>query len=154
MKKKIITGFMIAGILMITFGFINNKLQSANGEKHSFDKSTANGYRNRDGKTYRLFGKGEYQVLDTAYFSLYYGYEQVEKSKGKSLVKTDEYFFSRTTESPIQLLTVENLKMAFPDNLPFHYAIEAEFKSDQELIAYDPYYKGYKLKYVYNQSLK
>ena len=94
------------------------------------------------------------RVLDTAYFYLYYRYEQVEKLKGKSLIKTDEYFFSKNSESPIQLLTVENLKRAFPDNLPFNYAIDALFRNDQDLIAYDPYYKGYKLKYLYTQSLK
>jgi hypothetical protein len=139
---------------LITFGFIRNNVQSGNGEKHSFDNNKADSYRNHDGKIYRLFGNGEYQVLDSAYFYLYYRYEQVEKVRGKSLIKTDEYFFSRTAESPIQLLTSENLKKAFPDNLPFHYGIDAEFKRDQDLIAYDPYYKGYKLKYVYNQSLK
>jgi hypothetical protein len=154
MKKKIISGFLLTGILLITFGFINNKLQSGSGEKQGFDKNKADSYRNRDGKMYRFFGNGEYQILDTAYFYLYYRYEQVEKLKGKSLVKTDEYFFSRNAESPIQLLTAENLKRAFPDNLSFHYAIDAEFKRDQDLIGYDTYYKGYKLKYIYNQSLK
>jgi hypothetical protein len=136
MKKKIISGFMLTGILLITFGFVSDS------------------YQNRNNKIYRLYGKGEYLVLDSAYFYLYYSYEQVEKVKGKSLVKTDEYFFSKTAESPIILLTAENLKKAFPDNLPFHYAIDAEFKRDQDLIAYDPYYKGYKLKYIYNRSLK
>jgi hypothetical protein len=130
MEKKIISVFVLTGILLITFGFISNNLQ----------------YRNSE--------KGKYQILDTAYFYLYYRYEQVEKVRGKSLIKTDEYFFSRNAESPIQLLTAENLKRAFPDNLPFHYAIDAEFKRDQDLITYDPYYKGYKLKYIYNQSLK
>jgi hypothetical protein len=130
MEKKIVSVFILTGILLITFGFISNNLQ----------------YRNSE--------KGKYQILDTAYFYLYYRYEQVEKVKGKSLIKTDEYFFSRNAESPIQLLTAENLKRAFPDNLAFHYAIDAEFKRDQDLIAYDPYYKGYKLKYIYNQSLK
>ena len=127
---------MITGILLTAFGFVSGS------------------YQNRDSKIYRVFEKNEYQILDTAEFYLYYAYEQVEKVKGKALVKTDEYFFSRTAESPILLLTAENLKKAFPDNLPFHYAIDAQFKRDQDLIAYDPYYKGYKIKYVYNRSLK
>ncbi|HEV3222778.1 MAG TPA: hypothetical protein VGZ90_07865 [Puia sp.] len=199
MKKKTITGLMLTGILLITFAFKSNKLQSggnsgiyltvmdfynqrlsfafdcnsnngkltlnemlgsssgsivSNGEKHAFDKTKAYGYRNCDSKIYRFFGKGEYQILDTSDFYIYYRYEQVEKVKGKGLVKTDEYFFSKNAESPIQLLTIENLKKAFPDNLPFHYAIDAHFRNDQELIAYDSYFKGYKLKYLYNQSLK
>jgi hypothetical protein len=145
MKKKIISGFMITGFLLMTFAFNSNKIQSNN---------KADNYRIRNNKIYRVFGKGEYQILDTDEFYLYFAYEQVEKVKGKALVKTDEYFFSKNAGSPIILLTAENLKKAFPDNLPFHYAIDAEFKRDQDLIAYDPYFKGYKLKYVYKQSLK
>jgi hypothetical protein len=124
------------------------------GEKHYFDKYKTYGYRSCDNKTFRFFGKDEYQILDTADFFLYYSYRQVEKVKGKGLVKTDEYFFSRYAGSPIQLLTIENLKRAFPDNLAFHYAIDAHFRNDQELIAYDSYSRSYKLKYLYNQSLK
>jgi hypothetical protein len=145
MKKKIIPGFIFTGILLIAFAFNSNKLQSSN---------KADSYRIHNNKIYRVFGKGEYQILDTDEFYLYYAYEQVEKTKGKALVKTDEYFFSKNAGSPIILLTSENLKRAFPDNLPFHYAIDAQFRRDQDLIAYDPYFKGYKLKYVYKQSLK
>jgi hypothetical protein len=124
------------------------------GEKHSFDKYKTYGYQNCDNEIYRFFGKDAFRILDTAEFYLYYRYLEVEKVKGKGLVKTDEYFFSKDGGSLIQLLTAENLKKAFPDNHPFHYAIDSHFRTDQDLIAYDSFGKCYKLKYLYNQSLK
>jgi hypothetical protein len=124
------------------------------GEKHAFDKNKTFGYQICDSKVYRLFDKYPYEILDTAGFYLYYRYNQVEKIKGKELIKTDEYYFSKDAGSPIELLTAENLKQAFPDNLKFHYALDAQFKTNQELIGYDSYAKCYKLKYVYYQSLK
>jgi len=199
MKKKIVFGLMLAGTLLITFGFKAYKLQSngssgiyltardfynhkltygfdcntstgklklndmfgsssgyivSKGEKHSFDKYKTYGYQNCDNEIYRFFGKDAYQIIDTTEFYLYYRYQQVEKVKGKGLVKTDEYFFSKDGGSPIQMLTAENLKRAFPDNHPFHYAIDSHFRTDQELISYDSFSGCYKLKYLYNQSLK
>ena len=199
MKKRIVTGLMLTGTLIMGFAFKDYKVQSrgrsgiyltardfnnheltygfdcnsnagklklndlsggssgyiiSKGEKHSFDKYKTYGYQNCDNEIYRFFGKDAYQILDTAEFYLYYRYRQVEKVKGKGLVKTDEYYFSKDAGSPIQLLTAENLKRTFPDNHAFHYAIDSHFRTDQELIAYDSYSKCYKLKFLYKQSLK
>jgi hypothetical protein len=131
MKKKI-----IQGILLIAFSFTRSDIQS--GPKAGI----------------RIFEKNAYQILDTADFFIYYRYEQVEKIKGKALLKTDEYFFSKDGGSDILLLTIENLKKAYPDNHAFHYALDAHFRNDQELITYDTYGKCYKIKYLYNRSLK
>lgn len=136
MKTKIIKGLMATGILLIAFSFTQPGMQS--------DRKAG----------IRIFEKNAYQILDTSYFFLYYRYEQVEKIKGKALLKTDEYFFSKDGGSDILLLTVENLKKAYPDNHAFHYALDAHFRNDQELIAYDTYSKCYKIKYLYNRSLK
>lgn len=199
MKTKIMAGFLLAGILVVTCSFTLKRHQSRGnsgiyltvqdyyqhkltyefdgnsedgklilndllgnssgyvvnkGEKHPFDKNKTYGYQNRDNKVYRFFGKEAYEIIDTAQFYLYYRYDQVEKVKGKELVKTDEYYFSKDAGSQIQLLTVDNLKKAFPNNLSFHYSIDALFRTDQELIAYDTYCKCYKLKYIFSQSLK
>jgi hypothetical protein len=125
-----------------------------NGEKHFFDKTKIFGYQTCDNKVYRFFGKDAYQILDTAKFCLYYRYHQVEKIKGKGLIKEDEYYFSRNAGSPLETLTAANLKAAFPDNHSFHYAIDSQIKSDQDLIAYVSFDKCYKVKYIYNQTLK
>jgi len=103
---------------------------------------------------YRIFHKSSYGIVDTAGFYLYYRYIQFEQIPGKGLVKRDEYYFSKDSASDIQLLTIENLKRAYPENHRFHYDIDAHFRSDHELMAYDPYSKCYKLKYLYLRSLK
>ena len=103
---------------------------------------------------YRIFQKSTYRIVDTAGFYLYYRYIQFDKIPGKGLIKMDEYYFSKDSDSNIQPLTIENLKRAYPENNRFHYDIDAHFRSDRELMAYDPYSKSYKLKYLYMQSLK
>jgi hypothetical protein len=108
-------------------------------------------FQNSLNNNYRIYEKESYLILDTAAFYLYYRYVSEEKVKGKGLVKVGEYFFSKDLLSPIQLLTADNLKKAFPDNLPFHYAIDAEFKANNDLIGYDTYCRCYKLKYIYKQ---
>jgi len=125
-----------------------------NGEKHSFDKGQLYGYRICGNKNHRFYRGSDYLIVDTIGFYLYYRYQQVEHFKGKGLMKEDNYFFSKQGDETIWLLTSDNLKRIFPENQAFHYAIDAEFKSDQELMAYDSFLKTYKLKYLYNQSLK
>ena len=103
---------------------------------------------------YRIFHNSSYKIVDSAGFYLYYRYVQYEHTKGKGLIKMDEYFFSRDSNSDIQLLTIDNLKRAYPENHRFHYDIDAHFRSDRELMEYDPYIQMYKIKYLYMQSLK
>ena len=102
---------------------------------------------------YRIFHKSSYRVVDTAGFYLYYRYIQFEQIPGKGLIKMDEYYFSKDSNSDIQLLTIENLKRAYPENHRFHDDIDAHFRSNHELMEYDPYTQMYKLKYLYMQSL-
>jgi hypothetical protein len=126
----------------------------SHGEKHSFDKNRVYGYRDCK-KVYHRFFQGEaYRILDTTGFYLYYRYGQEEINKGKGLIKTDEYYFSTCGDGTISRLTSQNLQAAFYRNPRFQYALDASFRSDQELIAYDGYQKTYKIKYLYRQSLK
>jgi hypothetical protein len=123
------------------------------GEKHAFDRSQIFGYRSCNNKNYRFFNNEIYQIIDTLDFYMYYQYKSEELNKGKGLVKTDEYYFSRNGNDGIEPLNSDNLKRAFPGNARFHYALDANFKSDKDLMAYDPYQKIYKIKYLYNESL-
>jgi hypothetical protein len=124
------------------------------GEKHEFEKSKIFGYRSCSNKIYRFYNNDAYQIMDTAEFYIYYQYKSEEQTKGKSLVKTELFYFSRTGNDGIQPLSIDHLKMAFPGNARFHYALDAYFKSDKDLIEYDPFQKTYKIKYLYNESLK
>ena len=124
------------------------------GEKHEFNKKKIYGYRSFDNKNYRFYNGEAYLVIDTAGFYMYYQYKNEENIKGKEPVKRDEYFFSKKANDGLQLLTIENLKNSFPGNHHFHYDLDANFRSDADLVAYDSFQKIYKIKYWYNQSAK
>jgi hypothetical protein len=124
------------------------------GEKHEFNKKKVYGYRNCENKNYRFYNGEAYLLIDTASFYIYYQYKSEENIKGKGLIKKDEYFFSKNANDDLHLLTIENLKNAFPNNHHFHYALDANFKSDNDLIAYDRFQKTYKIKYLYSESVK
>jgi len=117
-------------------------------------ENSAMGFQQKGVKgNYRIFQKSSYRIVDTAGFYLYYRYVQFEQTKGKGLIKMDEYYFSKDSDTDIQPLTIENLKKAYPENHRFHYDIDAHFRSDRELMAYDPYSQSYKIKYLYKKSV-
>jgi hypothetical protein len=143
------------GLYMTLEDFSSHKLTALkSGEKYIPDKRKIYGYQGNDNRSYRLYNKDAYQIMDTEGFFLYYRYVYEAYTKGKGEVKMDKYYFSRVGSSDIQLLTIENLKSAFPDNHRFHYAIDGLFRTNRELMAYDSFSKCYKLKYIYSQSLK
>ena len=101
---------------------------------------------------YRRIGHRDYQVLDTAGFYLY-SYNKLVQGE-KIARPTTVYYFSVNADAPVQELTLANLERAFAGNTRFRYALEAQFRSDKELIAYDGLLKTYKIKYLYTQSSK
>jgi hypothetical protein len=123
-----------------------------NGEKHIFNKKDVYGYRNCQNKSYRFYNGDAYQLMDTLYFYIYYKYAPAESPKGREMIKKDEYFFSVLPDGVLQALTIENLKNAFPDNHNFHYSIDANFKLDRDLMAYDKFQKCYKIKYLFKKE--
>jgi hypothetical protein len=124
------------------------------GEKHEFNKKKIYGYRSFDNKNYRFYNGEAYLIIDTSGFYMYYQYKSEENIKGKEPIKKDEYFFSKNADDDLKLLTIENLKNAFPANHHFHYDLDANFRSGSDLVAYDSFQKIYKIKYWYNQSAK
>ena len=124
------------------------------GEKHEFKKKNVYGYRSCQNKNYRFYNGEAYLLVDTAGFYVYYQYRSEEIVKGKGLIKKDIYLFSKTAGADLKPLTIENLKNAFPVNNSFHYALDANFRSDKDLLAYDSFAKTYKVKYLFNQSVK
>ena len=106
-----------------------------------------------DGKSYRFYENKSYQVLDTVSFYLYSRYQNTDKPKGEGMIKKWAYFFSKDALTPIELLTIDNLRKVFPDNHSFYYEIDAHFRNDQELMGFDNYLKCYKIKYLYNLSI-
>jgi hypothetical protein len=101
---------------------------------------------------YRHVGHRAYQVLDTTGFYLY-SYNKLVQGE-KIARPTTVYYFSVKADDPVQELTLVNLEKAFAENTRFRYALEAQFRSDKDLIAYDGLLKTYKIKNLYTQSSK
>ena len=101
----------------------------------------------------RIYHKEKFSVVDTTAFYVYTQNKNVVPAGGKGMYRADLYFFSTAVDSPILPLTIENLKNAYPANIAFHYALDAYFNSDRQLMAYDAYAKMYKLKYLFLQTL-
>jgi len=59
-----------------------------------------------------------------------------------------KYFFTTSASDVLQPLTKANLKKTFPENHPFHDALDANFKEDAELINYDGFHKMYKINWI------
>jgi hypothetical protein len=122
------------------------------GKKYSYQKKDVFGFRDCNNKDFRFFNNQEFEILDGNYFYLYSFYTL--KSNGKTMVKIPADFISKTAGSKIIPLTLENLKNFYPDNHKFHDMLDVAFKSDAELSLYDTYHKTYKIKHLFEQSLK
>jgi hypothetical protein len=99
----------------------------------------------------RVYGKSTYKIIDTTGFYLYSINKLVQ---GEKIARPQTvYYFSVTGSGPLQELTVANLENVFAGNARFRYSLEAQFRSDKGLMAYDGALKMYKIEYLYSQSL-
>lgn len=112
-------------------------------EKHRYSKSELFGFRACDGRDYRFGSKLEYQILEAK--ELYIYLHDVSVSQGRTYRTVHEYYFSVGANGPIEALTLENLKHAFPDNHRFHDWLDATFGSGQSLAEYDDFHKMFKV---------
>jgi hypothetical protein len=59
-----------------------------------------------------------------------------------------KYFFSTPASNVVLPLTKDNLKATYPDNHPFHDALDANFKDEADLTRYDNFHKMYKVNWL------
>ena len=122
-------------------------------ETKTLNKSDVYGYKVNN-CNYRFYKDESYKIIDTAGFYLYCINKDEAAIKGKSLVRTDKYYFSKTASSTILPLTLNFLELTFKSNHSFYTSLIGFFHSDKELILYDNVQKQYRLKYLYNLSKK
>ena len=120
------------------------------GETYTLQKSNTYGYRNTKGVEFRFIDNKEYKVLNPGESLLIYFYQHPAHT-GKDINRglyQPEYYFSKDATSPLQDLTLTNVKAIFPENHKLHDALDAQFKNDKELYAYDKFHKTYKLNWI------
>ena len=121
------------------------------GKRNTLAKNDLFGCR-ENGKDYRFYKNGEYQIADTAGFYLYKRNEFAAGRKGQ--VPQPVYYFSKSAISPLLKLTIGNLNKEYQEETNFRYALMDYFKTDAQLANYDAQLKTYQLKYIYAQHSK
>jgi|APTNR8051073442_1049403.scaffolds.fasta_scaffold00018_215 hypothetical protein len=120
-----------------------------NGESHNLTKKEIFGYKDCDGVAYRFINDGHFVILNPSEEILIYKHT---KGASKNQQAVTHYYFSLGGSDTVARLTLENLKKLFPENHKFHDALDAAFKSDDELAAYDSFHKMYKVTHIYVSS--
>lgn len=130
----------------------NSVVKVVNGkESVNLIKIDLYGYRNHKNENFRFHDDIRYKIIDTSHFYIYS--KEVNVTRGKAKTRETVFYFSKDANAPIKELTINNLKHTFKGKLDFHYLIDLQFRSDKELLAYDSFYRQFKLKQLFNRSL-
>jgi len=95
-----------------------------------------------------------YTVLNTGQPIILYRYQHASHSPKEVEKYVPKYYFTTRISNVLQELTKGNLKKAFPAAHAFHDALEANFKEDKDLIAYDDFHKVFKVDRIYTTTVK
>lgn len=139
-KHKIkLNEFLNRGYITVIHNNVPNKLV----KKEIF------GYKDCDGVAYRFINDGHFIILNPSEEILIFKHT---KGASKNQQAVTHYYFSIVGSDTVARLTLGNLKKLFPDNHKFHDALDAAFKSDDELAGYDSFHKMYKVTHIYVSS--
>lgn len=119
-------------------------------------KSAIWGFRLCDGKEYRIYQNNEYEIFDKGAIPIYQAMETTHTAnpKNKQTITKARYYFSENAGSPLKELTLKNIETSFLSNNKFHELVDLYFKSDEDLLIYDDYYKMLRINHTYLESLK
>lgn len=95
-----------------------------------------------------------YTVLNAGEAIVIYKFKHWSHSPKETEKYAPTYFFTTGASDVLQPLTLTKLKEAFPNNHPFHDALDATFRSDKELINYDDFHKMYKINHLLMMNTK
>ena len=125
------------------------------GTVYTLKKAETFGYRDTKGKEFRFVDNKEYKVINPGEPIVMYVYQHPAHS-GKDIsngLYKPEYYFTKDAFSPLQNLTIANVKAIFSENHKLHNALDAQFKYDNELYAYDNFHKMYKLNWIIKNNI-
>ncbi len=120
-----------------------------NGETHNLTKKEIFGYKDCEGVAYRFINDGHFVILNPSEEILIYKHT---KGASKNQQAVTHYYYNVVGSDTVARLTLENLKNLLPDNHKFHDALDAAFKSDNELARYDSFHKMYQVTHIYLSS--
>ena len=132
MKKLLSIAFLASGLFIAS---------NASAQKDEFTTQTAT-------------KKMGYTVINPGESITIYKYVHAAHSPKEIEKYAPKYFFVTKSADVLQELTLTNLKKISPENHPFHDALDANFKEDKELYAYDSFHKMYKINWLLKENSK
>jgi hypothetical protein len=124
------------------------------GKPYNLKKAETWGYQLCDEKVIRFQGNDHFPLEDKGVLWVYTKQSVTTVSRGGTKTITT-YYFSKGGNSEIKVLTLLNLKAAFPENHMLHDAIDEQFKTDASLGIFDEYHKHYKINhFLESQNIK
>lgn len=114
-----------------------------------YEKTEIFGFRSCKGLDYRFVDNHEYQILEAKGLYIYLIKVRMPNAPGaRAMWLKSEYHFSVGSEGPVRLLTLDNLKHAFPDNRRFHDSLEQTFGSGRRLAQYDDLHRMFRVNWL------
>lgn len=110
------------------------------------------GYINCRNEVFRFKGKIELFLLNAGEQILIYKHIVSKPPTGRTNVTN--YYFSLGVNSPVQKLTIRNLKNIFPANSIFKNFIDKNLRYNTDLAEFDKVNKMYKVNLLLSESLK
>ena len=110
------------------------------------------GYINCRNEVFRFKGKIELFLLNAGEQILIYKHIVSKPPTGRTNVTN--YYFSLGVNSPVQKLTIRNLKNIFPANSIFKNFIDKNFRYNTDLAEFDKVNKMYKVNLLLSESVK
>jgi len=124
-----------------------------NDSTYKFFKKYIYGFRKCNNQVYRFNNKKELLLLNFGEeILIYHDILPGRTSAGRTNVTN--YYFSAGINSPVQTLTMKNLKNAFPQNKEFHSLIDKNFKYNTDLANYDNINNIYEINWLLKQTIK
>lgn len=119
------------------------------GKPYQVAKDSLFGFRDCEGQSYR-FATDYYHlpILNPDEELLLYRMTQLAAGKNPG---REQVYFSASAAAPIQVLTLLNVKRAFPDNHRFHDLLDAQI-GNGDLTAYDQMHRMTKINWLLRQS--
>lgn len=100
-----------------------------------FSKDSVYGYIDKQQDSYRIYNRVNFKILNPTQTLLIYAREHLGGYKNTQLIT--DYFFSKTPSSPIHVLDLHQLKLAFAESARFRELLDINFVNDQELIEFN-----------------
>lgn len=114
-----------------------------NDSAYTFKKDSVYGYRSKDGVDYRIAEGKFFPIINPAETILIYKWQESTGMKGQA--PTYKYYFSKDHNSPLYVLSLNNLEKVFASNKNYLKMLEVHFGDQSDLLEYDKIHAMYKI---------